>query len=222
MVVLVALAVLDAGARRLGGYASTAVGWPAGWRAVPVGRRKGLPYREDAGRAWVLVARPGIPRAMSLFLPPAFGVVLLWCLATVLALGDFKDVAQGTRSLPFALASLSLCLIRAAAGGATLLGAWERRGALFFLAGGLALGLDTALACVELPCSDVRTDDVRMALAGGAVQAALILGFAVSLWRRRGLVASARLSHPPEYLPAEELPPACSWRRAGRRRRRRR
>ena len=96
------------------------------------------------------------------------------------------------------LASLSLCVIRALAAGTSLFAASERRGSLFFMASGLGLGLDVALACFRLPCSDHWADDVHMALASGAAQAALTLGFAVSVWRRRGLVASACPVDPPD------------------------
>jgi hypothetical protein len=206
VLVVLVLAMLDGGVRRAGGYAASVDRWPAGWRALRAGVRDRSPYRAGAGRVWVLVAPPGIPRATSMFLPAALGITLLWGLATVLALGDLKDVVQGTRSLPFVLASLALCFVRAAAGGAALLGAWERSAGVFFVAAAVALGLDVALACARLPCSDIRADDVHMALAGGGVQAALALGFAMSLWRRRGLLASARPGRPPEDLGAEELP----------------
>src|SRR5262249_3746262 len=157
------------------------------WRKVPPERRKPSPYRERARGEWVLVVGAGLPRAISVFLPPMLAITLLWTLATVLALGDLLDVVRGTRTLAFVLASLSLCLIRALAAGATLLAACEGWRRLFFLASGLALGLDTALARFALPCSDIRADDVRIALAGGAAQAALALVFAFSVWRRRGL-----------------------------------
>ncbi len=194
LVVLVvgALVALELGLRRADCYAWTSLTWPAGWRKVRPARRKPSPYREGARARWLLVVEPGVPPAISIFLPPVLGVTLLWSLATALALGDLPDVARGTRSSTFVIASLSLCLIRAVAAGATLLAACERRSALFFLASVLGLALEVALACFALPCSDIRSDDVHVALAGGAAQAALTLGFAFSVWRRRGLYASAR------------------------------
>jgi hypothetical protein len=192
IVVAALIAAAEAGMRALDAYASTQETWLPGWRAVRVGRRERSPYREGTSRTWVLAAKPGIPYATSIFLPPAFGILLLWGLATVLAVGDLVEVVRGARALPFVLASLSLCAIRAITVGAALLAAWDRRPRLFFLAAAIALAHDVALARYPLPCSDIRADDIRMALASGAAQAALTLGFAVSLLRRRGLVASAR------------------------------
>ena len=213
------LAMLDAGLRRLGLYTSTLFTWPAGGRAISPRRGHSSPYREDAGGHWILVVEAGIPRAVSTVLPPVLGLALLWSLCTVLALGDFKDVVRGTRSLSFVLASLSLCVVRALAGYATLLAAHDRRRGLFFLASGLALGLDIALACMPLPCSDNRSGDVHVALAGGAAQAALALGFAVALWRRRSLIdLEPPELEPPAPLPlledrfTEEEPPPEEWR----------
>lgn len=199
LAVLGALVALDAGIRRVDGYASSVFHWPAGWRALPPAGGPSSPYRHRAGGAWALVVDAGIPRATSIFLPAVLAIVLLWSLATVLALGDLLDVVRGTRSLGFVLASLSLCVIRALDGGAALLAAYERRSGAFFLASGLALGIDVALVELPLPCSDHRIDDVHMALAGGAAQAALVIGYAVSWWERRGLVGSG-----PEDLSGEE------------------
>ena len=183
-----ALAALDAGLRRTDVYASTVFDWPAGWRAVPPEPGPASPYRQGAGGAWTLGVGAGIPRATSVFLAPVLGVALLWSLASMLALGDLRDVFHGTRSLPFVLASLSLCVLRALSGWATLGAAYGRRTGAFFVASAVVLGIDAALACAPLPCSDHRGDDVRMALAGCTAQMALAVGLAVSLWRRRGLV----------------------------------
>lgn len=198
LAVLATLIALDAGIRRAGMYASSVFHWPAGWRAIPPGAAPSSPYRHHEEGAWALVADAGIPRVTSVFLPAVLGIVLLWGLGTMLALGDLADVVRGTRSLPFVLASLTLCVVRALDAGATLLAAYERRSGAFFLASALALGIDVALAELPLPCSDNRSDDVHMALAGAAAQAALALGYAVSVWRRRGLVGSVDPSLPPE------------------------
>jgi hypothetical protein len=186
-----ALVALDSGLRWVGYYTSTGATWPAGWRRVPPDRRQPSPYREGSRGEWVLVVEAGVPRAVSVFLPLVFGITLLWTLATALALGDLADVVRGTRPLAFVLASLSLCAIRALTGGAALFAASEGWTSLFFLASGLGVGHDAALALFALPCSDIRADDIRMALASGAAQVVLMLGFALSMWRRRHLVASA-------------------------------
>jgi hypothetical protein len=182
---------LDAGIRGSGFYRDTAGTWPAGWRAVVAGPRA-TPYREGERQEWVRVVTPGIPPLISIFLLPLLGLLFFWILANGLALLDLGDVVHGARSLPFVLSSLLLCLARAVAAGASLIGACARMRRLFFLASAAAIGLDLLLASVAIPCSDHRTDDVRMALAGLAVQVPLVLGFAWSLWRRRGLVDTAR------------------------------
>ena len=197
LVVLIALVVLDAALRRVGCYAATSSTWPAGWREVPPRRSERSPYREGAQSEWVLVVKAGIPRAISVFLPPVLGITLIWALASALALGDLADAARGTRPLALVLASLALCLVRVLGCGTTLLAALRGSRRLFFLACGLGLGLDAALARFALPCSDIRADDIRVALAGGAAQAALMLAFAFSVWRRRGLVAPAYPPVPP-------------------------
>jgi hypothetical protein len=198
-----ALVALDAGLRRAGCYEATAPAWPARWREVPPDRRRPSPYREGPPGGWVLIVPAGIPRAVSVLLAPVLGITLMWAIAMVLGLGDFADVVHGKRPLVLVLASIALAVVRTLSGGATLIAACDGNGRHLFLASALALGLDAALARFALPCSDVRADDVRVALAGGAAQAALALAFAFAAWRRRGLVASAYPTLPPGVFPED-------------------
>ena len=183
-----ALLVLDAIARRLGVYASTTGSWPAGFREASLPLHDTSPYREHHGRQLVAVVNAGIPRLTSIFLLPVLGVALAWSLAVPLAVADLRAAFQGRRALALVLASLVLCAVRASSGVATLMGALGRSPRLLVCAGSLALGLDVALALYPLPCSDVRAHDVAIATFGAAAQAALMVGFAISSWMRRGLV----------------------------------
>jgi hypothetical protein len=196
LVVLVglgALAAVDAAIRRAGGYLSAR--WRAGWRALPEAD-VGSPYR-GGGRAWVLVARSGVPRATSVVALPVLGMALFWCFCSVLAMRDLLDVMRGTRSLPFVLASLTLCVARALTAFASAETALGRRTGAFFLTSALALGHDIALATLPVPCSDSRVEDVCFALAGVTVQTALLFGYVASLWMRRGLVETGDELVPP-------------------------
>jgi hypothetical protein len=187
---LLALVMLDALLRDWGCYTWPAASWPAAWRKVSQDRGKPSPYREGIRNEWVEVVKAGIPRAVSVFLPPVLGMTLVWALGSVLALGDLADVVRGRRSLAFVLASLALCVLRALTAGISLLAAYEGRKRAFFAASALALGHDAALALYPIPCSDIRADDVHIALAGLVAQGALTLVFAFSVWRRHGLVPS--------------------------------
>lgn len=193
---IAALLALDGGARALGLHGAMVSAWPAAWRAKTRTAREGSPYRADVERTWTLVAREGIPRATSLFLAPVFAVCLLWSLATVLALADLKDVVAGTRSLAFVLASLGLCAVNAVASLVVFfasIGRWTRG---VFLGGLVALGLDASLYLHSVPCSDHRADDVWMAVASGVAIGALLLGYAVSVLRRRGTEADPSALRP--------------------------
>jgi hypothetical protein len=190
-----ALAALDAGIRQAGGYLSSR--WCAGWRALP-DRDVGSPYRQRGPRTWVLAIRSGVPRSTSIVALPVLAMGLLWCCCALLAARDLLDIVWGgPRPLSFTVASLTLCMARAGMAFATAETALGRRTRLFFLTSALALGHDLALATVPLPCSDSRADDVCFALAGAGVQTALLLGFVVSLWMRRGLVETQDDATPP-------------------------
>jgi hypothetical protein len=129
-----------------------------------------------------------VPRSTSIVALPVLAMGLLWCCCSLLAATDLLELVWGTsRSLSFMLTSLTLCVARAGTAFASAEGALGRRTRLFFVSSALALGHDVALAALPLPCSDSRADDVCFALAGAAVQTALLLGYVASLWMRRGL-----------------------------------
>jgi hypothetical protein len=200
----VGLVALDAGLRRLGCYASTSQAWPAGWRALPPERGGPSPYRQAGTEGWAIAVEAGIPPAVSVFLAPVVVLSLLWMFGIVAGTLDLADVVRGTRSFGFWLSSLSLCVTRAIAGGATVSAAIERSRRDFFVASAVALALDTALVLFPLPCTDHRNEDVGVALANVAAQAALLLGFAISVWRRRGLAERVEAA-PEEPEEAEDL-----------------
>jgi hypothetical protein len=190
-----ALAALDAGIRQAGGYLSSQ--WRAGWRALP-DRDVGSPYRQGAPRRWVLAVRSGVPRSTSVAALPVLAMGLLWCCCSLLAMRDILSIAcDSPRSLAFMLTSLTLCVARAGTAFASAETALGRRTRLFFLTSALALGHDLALATLALPCSDSRADDVCFALADATVQTALLLGFVLSLWMRRGLCETPDDATPP-------------------------
>lgn len=185
-----AVVLFDALLRRGGAYGELESHWPAGWRAIPR-EKKGDegPYREGDPVGWTQVVPAGIPPAVSRVSVAAIGFALLWSFAVFLALGDGLAVLRGERTLGFTLASLGLCVTRAsvqwALGGAALGNA--RRHFASSLA--LALGIDLLLAMVPVPCSDHRSEDVQIAHTGIALDLLVALPFALSAWRRRGLVA---------------------------------
>ncbi len=187
----VALAAIDALLRHVGVYESVGDAWPAGWRPRRVARVDGdLPYRATGHVEWELAVARGIPRAVSFFLPPAVLLAAGWSLAILLALGDLPGALSGRRALGHALASLALCVARAACGWGTVAAVAERSARWFALACGGALALDALLFALPIPCSDVRGDDVRAALERLLAHAPLACGFAWSLWRRRGLTST--------------------------------
>jgi hypothetical protein len=200
----VALVALDAGLRRLGCYASTSQAWPAGWRALPPERGGPSPYRHAGKEGWAIAVDAGIPPAVSVFLPPVLVLFLLWMFGVVAGTLDLADVVRGTRSFGFWLSSMLLCVTRAIAGGATLSAAIERSRRDFFVASAVALALDTALVLFPLPCTDHRYEDVGVALANAAAQSALLLGFTISVWRRRGLMERVEAA-PEEPEEVEDL-----------------
>jgi hypothetical protein len=137
------------------------------------------------------VVPAGIPRAASLLLLPAALLAALWSICIVLAIGDLPAAFGGNRPFGPALSSLALCVARAAGGWSSVGAVLGRQGRAYAAAAALTLGLDATLACVAIPCSDTRANDVTTALTGLLVHAPLTLGFAWSLWRRRGVVAAA-------------------------------
>ncbi|MEZ4394814.1 MAG: hypothetical protein R3A48_27375 [Polyangiales bacterium] len=185
-----ALAV-DAFARLVGCYETSARWWPATWRRRRGARGEGTPYRHALGDDWEPRVRAGIPRSVSMFVAPCMLLSAFWSLAIVLALSDVPAALSGTRRLRTVLASLALCVASALVGWITLNATLERRDRAFAVAITLALALNSALAVFPLPCSDVRADDVRFALAGLITHAPLALAYAWHRWRRRGSVSFA-------------------------------
>ena len=198
LVALLLLLVADVGIRHAGLYAAADGRWQKLGRVVSIGRREGSAYREGSPEEWLPAVPAGIPGRVSYFLLPVLGMVLVWCVGSLLALCDFKDVFLGERDFGFVSASFLLCAVRAVSGGLTLLAAYQRREGLFWLGSALAIGLDAILACELIPCSDHQADDVRVACAGLVTQTSLALGFAWAAWQRRGLVADPQLAESDE------------------------
>jgi hypothetical protein len=179
---------VDAGARALGAYASIAAAWPAGWRAAPLPPAGDTtPYRTVDRVAWRQVVAAGVPRAVSIPLVAVVGVAIAWTFCAALSLTDLPDVFRGTRSLGRVLASFALCVLRAGAGWFVVCSAADRDDGHLARGAAAVLCLDGALVALPLPCSDVRADDVRVALGGLTAQLALAAGYAYSALRRRGL-----------------------------------
>lgn len=191
VLILVGVVVgLDLLARFGDSYRDLDARWPAGWRAVPLPPAAGEgPYRAGERVRWERVVPKGIPRAVSLASVAAMGFALLWSFAVVLAIGDGLQALNGVRPAGKTLASLLLCVARAGVQWYLADAALARRPTSFAARLTAALALDLALATLPIPCSDKRSDDVVVAHVGLGVDLALALAFALSAWRRRGLVA---------------------------------
>ena len=189
LIVAGVFAGLDWLARRGNAYAGTEVDWPEAVRVRRGAVDGERPYRAAAPEDALPAVPAGVPASVS---APALlfgGLTFLWSLAVVLNFGDLFKALDGRRALGFTLTSLAWCAVRAAAGWAAVGFASFRAPRGFAVAAGVVAAMDATLALLPVPCSDVRADDVSMAKAGLAVTAALALGFAVALWRRRGTVA---------------------------------
>lgn len=180
----------DRFARRNGLYLDTVVDWPESVIVRRRGVRADAPYR--ASQAVDRAVLPGgIPAAASVMLLPVALLSLAWSLCIVFALGDLPAAFAGHRALGRALASLGWCALRAAVGWSALSAVVTNRPRVFGVLGVLALALDVALATTDVPCSDIRADDIRVAKVGLVVHGLLTAGYAWSQWRRRGAVDAA-------------------------------
>ncbi|MFO0648877.1 MAG: hypothetical protein U0326_21730 [Polyangiales bacterium] len=185
---LVALVLgCDALARWADVYAATLEGWRARWRLRSVQRSDAeAPYRSAVHGDWEEVSPAGIPRLVSCALLPVVGLTLAWTIAVFLSFGDLLGVIAGHRTLARTLAVIVFCVIRGGLGWAVLGAGYARNVQPMVLCSMAALTLDGALSQFEIPCSDVRAEDVRMGYWGAAIDALALLAFALKTLRPRG------------------------------------
>jgi hypothetical protein len=144
-----------------------------------------------------VVVPAGIPRGVSLFLLPSLGVALLWIAAACFVLSWLGAAPRSAEELIFPLSLVLFCALRALVGVLTVLAACQRWPWFFLLGSVGAIGIDGALVggvvgngparvCCFSPDFYPQVEDYA-ALLSLATQGALGLGFAWSVWRRRGL-----------------------------------
>ena len=180
----------DAVLRGIGLYEAVLDDWPAAFRERRVvASDSALPFRAADAVAYEPVVGAGIPRSVTLPIAPAVLLTVMWVVCLFLALSELGRFLLQGRPAAHTVASLALVVVHAAAGVVTVGSVATRATRAFALSCGVVLALDAALAAFPLPCSDHRSDDVHIALAGLAVHVPLALAFAWNAWRRRGLVA---------------------------------
>lgn len=192
-VVVGLVVVVDLVARRAGAYDGTEAEWPElrRVRRAPVDADR--PYRAAAPAESRAVIAGGVPAAVSVPTLLAGLLAALWSLAFALGFGDLPSAFAGRRALLSVLASIAWCGLRAAGGWALVGAASFQQRRAFAVAAGVVAAMDAALACLPVPCSDVRADDVSVAKAGLAVTVGLALGFGLAVWRRRATLPTASL-----------------------------
>jgi hypothetical protein len=189
LLVLALSGALDACVREVGLHAASERSWPEGWRAVVTRGRPDSPYREGEQVEWARVVPAGIPRAVSVCLIPLVVLWHVWGVGGALDLLDLLLGAPASRG-ELAVPIWPLSLLHLLVVGGAMVAAYRRQRGLFLLSWAVGIGIDAVPACGALLSSGHPSYDLHLAHASLAAQGALGLGFAWSLWRRRGLVAA--------------------------------